>query len=137
MYALEKLIGEIAELFGLPSLAIEAILLMILTTFIVIFVFIFEAIIRIKKEMIKFSLGANYIASLLTRGANEYKQKSGVFDFHSGEWQDDIEEKILMMLHEGKSIDEIRSQLQVSESFINEVRKWAYDEGTLFTKPKI
>jgi hypothetical protein len=134
MQALENLIRDIAELFGLPPLAVETGLLLILAAFIIIFVFLLEAIIRIRKEMIKFSLVANYIAGLLTRGITYYNLKSGVYDFNPAEWQDDTREKVLMMLQNGKSQEEIASQLEVSESYIKGVRKWAYYEGTLFEK---
>ena len=123
MQALKNLIRDIAELFGLPPLAVETGLLLILAAFIIIFVLLLEAIIRIRKEMIKLSLRANYIAGLLTRGITDYKVKSGVFDFNPAEWQDDTREKVLMMLQNGNSIEEIASQLEVSESYIKEVRK--------------
>jgi hypothetical protein len=45
------------------------------------------AISRIKKEMIKFNLGADYIARMLARGAEDLKIAQGYYDFNEEEWR--------------------------------------------------
>jgi len=125
---------EIAESIGLPPLAIEVGFLLLLTALILIIVLVVEAIFKIRKEIIKFRLGADHIASLLTRGIEEFKLNSGVYDFNPGEWRDDTEDKVLRMLQEGKTHDEIKSNLEVSETYIKGVRKWAITNGSLLKK---
>ena len=125
---------EIAESIGLPQLAIEVGFLLLLIALILIIVLVVEAMIKIRKETIKFRLGADHIASLLIRGIEEFKLNSGVYDFNPGEWRDDAEDKVLRMLQEGKTHDEIKANLEVSETYIKGVRKWAFDEGSLFKK---
>ena len=138
MQALENIniIRDIADLFGLPPLAVEVGFLLILTALILIVVLVLEAIVNIRKEMIKFSSGANYIANILTMGIKEYKLTAGVFDFNPGEWREDTDELVLRMLQEGKTDDEIKANLEVSEPFIEEVRREAYYDGSLFKKRK-
>jgi len=127
-------VQKIAEAIGLSPLAVEVGFLLFLTALIIVIVLVVEAIIRIKKEFIKFNLGAGYILHLLTREEEHQQAFSGADDVNPGESIDDIRTIVLRMLQEGKSHDEIKENLDVSGPYIKGVRKWAFDEGTLFQK---
>jgi hypothetical protein len=127
---------KIAESIGLPLLVIEVGFLLIVSTLILSVVLVSGAVIRIAKEMIKFNIGVDYVSSMLAREVEEEKIESGQFDFNPGEWREDTREKVLIMLQEGKSHAEIISKLEVSESYIKGVTRWAFEEGSLFKKIK-
>ena len=125
---------EIAEFIGLPPLSVEVGFLLLLTALILIIVLVVEAIIKIRKETVKFKLGVDYIAVMLNRGFQESKINRGIYDFNPGEWRDDTKDKVLKMLQDGKTHDEIKASLEVSEPYIKGVRKWAFDAGCLSLK---
>jgi hypothetical protein len=127
---------KIAEFLGLPPLVIEVGFLVLVSAFIFCVVLVTGAVIRIAKEMIKFNIGVDYVSSMLTREVEEAKVESGQFDFNPGEWREDTREKVLKMLQEGKTQAEIISTLEVSESYIKGVKRWAFEEGSLFKKIK-
>jgi hypothetical protein len=127
---------QIAQSLGLPPLAIEVGFLILVAALILGVVLVSGAVIRIAKEMIKFNIGVDYVSSILTREVEETKIESGQFDFNPGEWREDTREKVLTMLQEGKTHAEITSKLEVSESYIKGVTRWAFEEGSLFNKIK-
>ena len=127
---------KIAESRGLPPLAIEVGFLLLVAAFILSVVLVTGAVIRIAKEMIKFNIGVDYVSSMLTREVEEAKIESGQFDFNPGEWREDTREKVLKMLQDGKTHAEIISKLEVSESYIKGVTRWAFEAGSLFNKIK-
>ena len=129
------IVQKIAGWSGLPPLAVEAGFLLFLTGLILLMVFIVEAILRIRKEFIKLNQGAGYILHLLTRGDEHPPALGDDHFFNPIESPDDIRVVVLKMLQEGKTHDEIKEHLDVSEPYIKGVRKWAFDEGTLFKKP--
>jgi hypothetical protein len=83
-----SIIQYIAVITGFPALAIEAGFLLLITALLLIFILVVLVILRIKKEMIKFNLGAGYIARMLTRGAEDLKIARGYYDFNEEEWRD-------------------------------------------------
>jgi hypothetical protein len=127
---------KISALLGLPPLVIEVGFLIVVSVFILSVVLVTVAVIRIAKEMIKFRIGVDYVSGMLTREIEEAKINSDRFDFNPGEWREDTREKVLKMLQEGKTRAEIMSELEVSESYIKGVTRWAFDEGSLFKKMK-
>ena len=125
-----------AASLGLPPLVIEVGFLVFVSVFILSVVLVTGAAIRIAKEMIKFNIGVDYVSSMLTREVEEAKIESGQFDFNPGEWREDTREKVLKMLQDGKTHAEIISKLEVSESYIKGVTRWAFEAGSLFNKIK-
>ena len=129
-----SIIQDLAEITGLPTLAIETGFLFILMTLILFAVLVAQAILRIKKEMVKFSSGVGSIAYLLKIGIDKRKISQGYFDFRVEEWREDTRYVILALLQQGMSDDEISKAMDVSKAYINKVRRWAMDEGILFKK---
>lgn len=86
-----SIIQDITISTGFPTLAIEAGFLFLITASFVIFILVVLVILRIKKEMIKFNLGADYIARMLTRGAEDLKIARGYYDFNEEEWRNDFD----------------------------------------------
>jgi hypothetical protein len=127
---------KIAESIGLPLPVIEVGFLLFVSVLILSVVLVSGAVIRIAKEMIKFNIGVDYVSSMLAQEVEEAKIESGQYDFNPGEWREDTREKVLIMLQEGKSHAEIISKLEVSESYIKGVTRWAFEEGSLFKKIK-
>ena len=123
---------KIAESLGLPPLVVEVGLLVLITALILVVVLVGGAVIRIRKEMIKFNFGVDYVSNMLMREVEESKIKRGDFDFNPGEWREGTREKVLKMLQEGKTHAEIIAKLEVSESYIKGVTRWAFDDGSLF-----
>ena len=80
MQLLETIIRDIAALLGVSTLVIEAGFLMLLTALILAFVLVLEAIIGIRKEMIKFS------TKLIRAGQQLRFLKARYMKFVSG-WQ--------------------------------------------------
>ena len=129
-----SIIQDLAEITGMSTLAIEIGFLLILTTLILAAVLVVEAILRIKKEMVKFSLGVGYIAHLLKIGIDKQKISQGYFDFRVEEWKEDTRFVVLAMLQQGMSDNEIDNVMDVSQAYINKIRRWAMNEGILFKK---
>lgn len=129
-----NIIQDLAEVTGLPTLAIEAGFLLILMILILVVVLVVEAIWRIKKEMVKFNLGVGYISLLLKIGIDKRKISLGEFDFRVDEWKDDTKFVVLAMLQKGLSDNEITNVVDVSRAYIKQTRKWAINEGILFKK---
>jgi hypothetical protein len=127
---------KIAATIGLPPVVIEVGFLVLATAVILSVVLVTGAVIRIAKEMIKFNRGVDHVTKMLAREVEEAKIDRGQFDFNPGEWREDTREKVLAMLQEGKTHAEIMSTLEVSESYIKGVRRWAFEEGSLFEKDK-
>ncbi len=121
---------KIAATIGLPPVVIEVGFLVLATAFILSVVLVTGAVIRIAREMIRFNRGVDYVTKMLAREVEEAKIDSGQFDFNPGEWREDTREKVLAMLQEGKTHAEIMSTLEVSESYIRGVRRWAFEEGS-------
>ena len=118
-FEITTIIQDLSELTGLSSLAIEIGFLLILTALVLAVVFVIEAIFRIKKEMVKLSSGAGYIAHLLKVGADKRKVSQGYFDFRVEEWKEDTRFVVLALLQKGMSDNEICN---------------AMDEGKLFKR---
>lgn len=128
------IIQDLAEITGLPTLAIETSLILILITLILIIVLFVQAALRIKKETVKFSAGVSYVAHLLKVGINKRKIAQGYYDFRVEEWKDDTRYVVLAMLQKGLSDNEITDAIDVSQAYINKIRKWAINEGILFKR---
>jgi hypothetical protein len=118
------MIHRIAELAGLPSLAVEAGFLLLLTIIFVIVVLLVLAIFRIKNEIIKISYTTNYITRLIERGYKDRKLYKVNYDFKT-------EQMILDLLQEGKSHDEIIKNIYVSEEYAEMIKVLAEEEGLL------
>ena len=118
------MIHRIAELAGLPSLAVEAGFLLLLTIIFVIVVLLVLAIFRIKNEIIKISYTTNYITRLIERGYKDRKLYKVNYDFKT-------EQMILDLLQEGKSHDEIIKNIYVSEEYAEMIKGLAEEEGLL------
>ena len=118
------MIHRIAELAGLPPLAVEAGFLLLLTIIFVIVVLLVLAIFRIKNEIIKISYTTNYITRLIERGYKDRKLYKVNYDFKT-------EQMILDMLQEGKSHDEIIKNIYVSEEYAEMIKVLAEEEGLL------
>ena len=127
-------IQDLAEITGLPPLAIETGFLLIFIILILIVVLFVQAILRIKKETVKFSAGVGYIAHLLKIGIDKRKIEQGYYDFREEEWKDDTRFLVVAMLQQGLSDKEITDAIDVSQAYINKIRKWAMDEGILFKR---
>ncbi len=118
------MIHRIAELAGLPPLAVEAGFLLLLTIIFVIVVLLVLAIFRIKNEIIKISYTTNYITRLIERGYKDRKLYKVNYDFKT-------EQMILDLLQEGKSHDEIIKNIYVSEEYAEMIKVLAEEEGLL------
>lgn len=118
------IIEKIAEISGLPSLAIEAGFLLLLTFLFVIAVFLVLAIFRIKNELIKISYIANYIARFLERG---YKNRK----LHKVNYDIKTEHVVLKMLQQGKTYGEIKKSINVSEEYVDLIKGLAKEKGLL------
>ena len=118
------MIHRIAELAGLPSLAVEAGFLLLLTIIFVIVVLLVLAIFRIKNEIIKISYTTNYITRLIERGYKDRKLYKVNYDFKT-------EQMILDLVQEGKSHDEIIKNIYVSEEYAEMIKELAEEEGLL------
>jgi hypothetical protein len=129
-----SIIQNLADVIGLPALAIETGFLLIFMILILLVVFFVRAILRIREETIKFSAGVGYIANLLKTGIDKRKIAQGYYDFRVEEWKDDTRNVVLAMLQKGMSDNEIMEEIDVSQAYINKVRKWAINEGILFKK---
>ena len=84
--------------------------------------------------MIKLNRSAEYIAALLTKGYKNFvkdKIAQGYYEFKPEEWKDDTREKVLYMLQDGKSYNEIVEKLDVTKSYISEIELWGKKEGFL------
>ncbi len=122
------MIHKITELTGLSPLVIETGFLLLLTLLIVIVVFLALAIFRIKNEMIKMSYTTNYIARLLERGYKNRKLYKVKFD-------PDTEHIVLEMLQLGRTHDEIRKTIPVSQEYIEVIENAAIAKGLLAKQP--
>ena len=129
-----SIIQDIAEITGLSTLAVETGLLLLITFLFLVVLFVVVALLRIRKEMIKFNLGAGHLARLLTMATDKRKVSLGYFDFRVDEWKEDTKFIVLEMMQQGKSNEEITKVIDVSPAYINEVRKWALKKGILFKK---
>ena len=129
-----SIIQDLTEITGLPTLVIETGFLLILMALILLAVLFVKTILRIKRETIKFSAGAGYIAHLLKIGINKRKIAQGYYDFRVEEWKEDTRYVVLAMLQQGLSDSEITDSIDVSQAYINKIRRWAINEGILFKK---
>jgi len=105
------MIHKIAELTGLPLLAVEAGFLLLLTIIFVIVILLVLAIFRIKNEIIK-------------RGYKDRKLYKVNYDFKT-------EQMILDMLQEGRSYEDIIKNIYVSEEYAEMIKGLAEEEGLL------
>ena len=101
---------------------------------ILLVVFFVRAILRIREETIKFSTGVGYIANLIKTGIDKRKIAQGYYDFRVEEWKDDTRNVVLAMLQKGMSDNEIMEEIDVSQAYVNKIRKRAINEGLLFKK---
>ena len=117
--------NKIAVAIGLPSIAVEAGFLLLLTALLLILILVMLAILRVRKETIRLNYTATYIARLLNQ---EYKNiqarkiAQGYYDFKPDEWREDSKFIVLEMLQQGKSDNEIMKEIDVSPAYINKVR---------------
>jgi hypothetical protein len=118
------MIHKIAELTGLPLLAVEAGFLLLLTIIFVIAILLVLAIFRIKNEIIKISYTTNYMTRLIERGYKDRKLYKVNYDFKT-------EQMILDMLQEGKSYEDIIKNIYVSEEYAEMIKGLAEEEGLL------
>jgi CBS domain containing-hemolysin-like protein len=118
------MIHKIAEVTGLPLLAVEAGFLLLLTIIFVIVVLLVLAIFRIKNEIIKMSYTTNYITRLIERGYKDRKLYKVNYDLKT-------EQIILDLLQEGKSHAEIIKNIYVSEEYVEIIERLAEEEGLL------
>jgi hypothetical protein len=87
------------------------------------------ATLKIKKEMLKLSKTATYIANLLRQGAADRKISMGYYEFKPHEWMEGTRHLVVEMLQQGKSYNEILEKVDVTEAYISEVELWAKKEG--------
>jgi len=118
------MIHKIAELTGLPLLAVEAGFLLLLTIIFVIVILLVLAIFRIKNEIIKISYTTNYMTRLIERGYKDRKLYKVNYDFKT-------EQMILDMLQEGRSYEDIIKNIYVSEEYAEMIKGLAEEEGLL------
>jgi hypothetical protein len=122
------IIHKIAEITGLSPLVIETGFLLLLTLLMVVVVFLVLAILRIKNEMIKMSYTTNYIARLLERG---YKDRK----LYKVKYDPETEHIVLEMLQLGRTHDEIRKTIPVSQEYVEVIENAAIAKGLLAKKP--
>jgi hypothetical protein len=122
------MIHKISEVINFSPLVIETGFLLFLTFCIVIVVFLVLAVLRIKNEMIKMSYTINYIARLLERG---YKNRK----LYKVNYDPETEDIVLEMLQHGKSHNEIRKTIPVSQEYIEIIESVAIQKGLLAQKP--
>jgi hypothetical protein len=113
---------KIALSTGLPSLAVEVGFLLVAMFLILVVILVVLVLLRIRKEIIRMSKTANYIAGLLTRNAADRKISTSYYEFKPDEWK------------QGKTYSEILKEVDVSKSYIGEVTLWAKKEGLLQIK---
>ena len=120
---------KIAISTGLPSLAVEAGFLLIVMLLISVVILVVLAILKIKKEMLKLSKTATYIANLLRQEAADRKVSMGYYEFKPDEWMEGTRHLVVEMLQQGKSYNEILEKVDVTKAYISEVELWAKKEG--------
>ena len=125
---------KIAMSTGLPSLAVETGLLLIVMLLISVVILVVLAILKIRKEMVKMSKTTNYIANLLRRGAANRKISMGYYEFKPDEWMEGTRHLVVEMLQQGKSYNEILKKVDVTKAYINDVELWAKKEGFIQIK---
>ena len=125
---------KIALSTGLPSLAVEVGFLLVAMFLILVVILVVLVLLRIRKEIIRMSKTANYIAGLLTRGAADRKISTGYYEFKPDEWKQGTRRLVVEMLKQGKTYSEILKEVDVSKSYIGEVTLWAKKEGLLQIK---
>ena len=118
------MIHKIAEVTGLPLLAVETGFLLLLTIIFVIVVLLVLAIFRIKNEIIKISYTTNYITRLIERGYKDRKLYKVNYDLKT-------EQIILDMLQAGKSYGEIIKNIYVTQEYVEIIEGLAVEEGLL------
>jgi len=117
---------KIAVSIGLPSIAVEAGFLLLLTVFLLVFILVVLAILRVRKEAIRMNYTITYIAGLLNqehRNIQARKIAQGYYDFKPDEWREDSKFIVLEMLQQGKSDNEIMKEIDVSPAYINSVKR--------------
>jgi hypothetical protein len=118
----------------LPLLAIEVGIVILLTAFVLTLLGAVLTILRIRKEIIKLNLGVGYLQRLLTVVADKRRISLGYYEFRVDEWKEDTKYVVLAMLQQGVSDHEITNVVDVSQAYINQIRRWAINEGLLFKK---
>jgi hypothetical protein len=119
---------------GLPLTAIEIGIAILLTATFLTLLVAFLTIFGIRKEIIKLNLGVGYLQRLLTVAADKRRISLGYYDFRVDEWKEDTKFVVLAMLQKGVSDNEIPNVIDVSQAYINQIRRWAINEGILFKK---
>ncbi len=119
---------------GLPFSAIEVGIAILLTAFVLTLLVAVLSILGIRKEIIKLNLGVGYLQRLLTVTADKRRISLGYYDFRVDEWKEDTKFVVLAMLQQGVSDNEITNVIDVSQAYINQIRRWAINEGLLFKK---
>ena len=117
---------KIAVSIGLPSIAVEAGFLLLLTAFLLVFILVVLAILRVRKEAIRMNYTITYIAGLLNQGHRNIQARKiaqGYYDFKPDEWREDSKFIVLEMLQQGKSDNEIMKEIDVSPAYINSVKR--------------
>ena len=119
---------------GLPLSAIEVGIVILLTAFVLTLLGAVLTILRIRKETIKLNLGVGTLQRLLTIIADKHRIPLGYYEFRVDEWKEDTKYVVLAMLQQGVSDDEITNVVDVSQAYINQIRRWAINKGLLFKK---
>ena len=119
---------------GLPFSAIEVGIAILLTASVLTLLVAVLSILGIRKEIIKLNLGVGYLQRLLTVAADKRRISLGYYDFRVDEWKEDTKFVVLAMLQQGLSDHEITNAVDVSQAYINQIRRWAINEGLLFKK---
>ena len=120
---------KIAMTTGLPSLFVEAGFLLLMMVLFLIIVLVLLAIFRIRKEMVRMNHVANYIAQLLKRGYKELNLSQEYYDFRADEWREETKYIVFEMLKKGKSYDEIAQKVDVSQAYVNLIKRLAIKKG--------
>ena len=125
---------KIAMSTGLPSLAVEVGFLLVAMLLILVAILVVSAILKIRKEIVRMSKTANYIAGLITRGAADRKISMGYYEFKPDEWMEGTRHLVVEMLQQGKSYNEILKKVDVTKAYISDVELWAKKEGFIQIK---
>jgi hypothetical protein len=125
---------KIALSTGLSSLAVEVGFLLVAMFLILVAILVVLAILKIRKEMVRMSKTANYIAGLLTRGAADRKISTGYYEFKPDEWKEGTRHLVVEMLQQGKSYNEILKKVDVTKAYVSEVQLWAKMKGLIQIK---
>ena len=120
--------------FGLPLSAIEVGIAILITAIGLTLFIAFWSILGIRKEVIKLNSGVGYLKQLLTVVSDKRRISLGYYEFRVDEWKEDTKYVVLAMLQKGVSDDEITNVVDVSQAYINQIRRWAINKGILVKK---